>query len=109
MLITPWTRFGGDGLHGRYPLVTQVRVDLGTWLAWPETAPRHFAPQGLDVSGTVRGQLHGRLQDVHGRWYGVCNLDLSFADGRTTTIRLTDQVVPFHSLRVAEERERQRE
>ena len=103
MLITPWTRFDGDGLHGRHPVITQVLVDLDRVFAWPSDTPRRVVESGLDMGGTVRGQLHGRLRDAHGRWYGVCDLDLPYADGRRTTVRCVDQVVPFHSLRIPEE------
>ncbi|SDD68700.1 hypothetical protein [Actinokineospora iranica] len=104
MLVTPWTRFAGDGLHGRYPVVTEVLVDLGTLFSWPPNTPRRVAASGLSMSGVVRGQLHGRLQDVDGRWYGVCDFDLPYADGRRATIRCIDQVVPFRALSVPAER-----
>jgi hypothetical protein len=98
MINSPFTQWRGDDLHGRHPVLTPVWVRLdAVYLRRPD-APRHVAEDGLDLTGQVPGQLHGRFRSVDGDWYGVVNYEIPYADGRHDKLRLYDQLVPFHAL-----------
>ncbi|KOX19798.1 hypothetical protein ADK67_32505 [Saccharothrix sp. NRRL B-16348] len=99
MINSPFTRWEGDELHGRRPVLTSVWVHLDILFPRPADAPRHVIETGLDLTGVVRGRLHGRFPSVEGDWYGVVNYEIDYADGRREKSHLVDQLVPFIALR----------
>lgn len=99
MIVSPHTRWRGDELHGRVPVITPVWVRLDALYARPPGAPEHVVETGLDASGEVPGRLHGWFPTVKGDWLGVVNFDLAYADGRRDKLSLPDQLVPAHALR----------
>lgn len=86
-------------MHGRRAVLTGVSVRLDRLFARAPGAARHVVPTGLDLTGTVKGRLHGRFPSVEGDWLGVVNYEIDYADGRRDKLYLTDQLVPFHVLR----------
>jgi hypothetical protein len=96
---TPYTRWTGDDVHGRHKVLAPVWVRLDQWLPRDEDEPRRVVGDGLDISGTVRGQLSGWLRTVDGQWLGVVSLSVRYADGRRNKVHLPDQVVPQRALR----------
>lgn len=102
MLNSPFTVWEGDSVHGRRPVLTGVSVRLDQLFARLPGAARHVIPVGLDLTGEVRGRLHGRFPSVEGDWLGVVNYEISYADGRREKLYLADQLVPFHVLRKLE-------
>lgn len=99
MLNSPYTIWEGDDVHGRRPVVTAVTVQLDHLFARPPGAPRHVIPTGLDLTGTVRGVIHGRFPGAEGDWLGVANYQIGYADGRRQRLHVVDQLVPFWALR----------
>jgi hypothetical protein len=80
-------------------VVTGVSVSLDRLFARAPGAARHVIATGLDLTGTVQGQLHGRFPSIEGDWFGVINYEIGYADGRRNKLLLVDQFVPFHALR----------
>jgi hypothetical protein len=66
VINSPFTRWEGDDIHGRRPVLTSVRVNLDLLFPRPADAPRHVIVTGLDLTGMVPGQLHGRFSSVEG-------------------------------------------
>ncbi|HEX7303828.1 hypothetical protein [Lentzea sp.] len=99
---SPFTTWEGDDVHGRRPVLTRVGVRLDRLFARLPGAPRRVIETGLDLTGEVEGRLHGRFPGVDGDWFGVVNYELRYADGRPQQVYLTDQLVPFHVLRLRE-------
>ena len=99
MLNSPFTIWEGDDVHGRRAVVTGVSVQLDSLFARAPDAARHVIATGLDLTGTAKGQLHGRFPSVDGDWLGVVNYEIGYADGRRDKLYLVDQLVPFHVLR----------
>lgn len=99
MLRSPFTIWEGDDVHGRRAVLTSVAVQLDRLLARRPGAARHVIPTGLDLTGSVKGQLHGRFPSVEGDWLGVVNYEIGYADGRPDKLHVVDQLVPFHVLR----------
>ena len=89
-------------MHGRRAVVTGVSVSLDRLFPRRPDAQRHVIPTGLDLTGTVKGQLHGRFPGVEGEWLGVVNYAINFADGRQEKLYVPDQLVPFDVLRLRE-------
>lgn len=98
-LNSPFPVWEGDSVHGRRAVLTAVSVRLDRLFARTPGAARHVIPTGLDVTGTVKGRLHGRFPSVDGDWLGVVNYEIGYADGRRDKLYLVDQLVPFHVLR----------
>lgn len=98
-LNSPFTIWEGDTVHGRRPVLTSVGVNLDRLFPRQPGAPRHVIPAGLDLTGEVRGRLHGRFPSVEGDWLGVVNYEIGYADGRRDRVYLADQLVPFYVLR----------
>lgn len=98
-LSSPFTTWEGDTVHGRRPVLTSVWVRLDRLFARDPGAPRHVIPTGLDLTGEVKGRLHGHFPSVEGDWLGVVNYEISYADGRPEKLYLVDQLVPFNVLR----------
>lgn len=98
-LNSPFTAWEGDDVHGRRHVLTGVGVSLDRLFARPPDASRHVIATGLDLTGEVRGRLHGRFPSVEGDWLGVVNYEIGYADGRREKLYLVDQLVPFHVLR----------
>lgn len=65
--------------------------------------PKHVAPQGLDMSGQVRGLLRRWHRTVDGDWLGIVNFSIPYADGRKDKLKLSDQLVPAYALRPRED------
>ncbi|WP_433270774.1 hypothetical protein ACQPZF_10765 [Actinosynnema sp. CS-041913] len=99
MLDSPYTRYDGDVLHGRYPVLTGVWVDLAAAFPRPSGVPRRVVADGLDMTGSVPGVLSGWFRSVDGDWYGVVNHPIRYADGRRAHIQLADQLLPSTALR----------
>lgn len=99
MINSPFTRWEGDDIHGRSPVLTSVWVNLDILFPRPADAPRHVIVTGLDLTGVVPGRLHGRFPRVEGDWYGIVNYEIGYADGRRDKLHLVDQFVPFTALR----------
>ncbi|GHH62527.1 hypothetical protein [Lentzea cavernae] len=102
MLNTPFTVWEGDEVHGRRPVLTGVGVSLDRLFAREPGAARRVIATGLDLTGEVRGRLHGRIPSVEGDWLGVVNYEIGYADGRRDKLSLVDQLLPFHVLRERE-------
>ncbi|MEV6242659.1 hypothetical protein [Lentzea sp. NPDC051838] len=102
MLDSPFTIWEGNDVHGRRPVVTGVSVSLDRLFARRPDARRHVIPTGLDLTGTVQGQLHGRFPGVEGDWLGVVNYAINYADGRRDKLYVSDQLVSFDVLRLRE-------
>lgn len=100
MLNSPFTVWEGDSVHGRRAVVTGVSVQLDRLFPRAPGAQRHVIATGLDLTGTVKGRLHGRFPSVEGDWLGVVNYEIGYADGRPDKVHLVDQLVPFHVLRL---------
>ncbi|SMC71934.1 hypothetical protein [Lentzea albidocapillata] len=59
---------------------------------------RRVIPTGLDLTGTAKGVIHGRLPGAEGEWLGVANYEIGYADGRRNKLYVVDQLVPFWAL-----------
>ncbi len=68
--------------------------------------PKHVAPEGLDMSGQVRGLLQYWHQTVDGDWLGIVNFSVPYADGRRDKLKLFGQLVPAYALRPREDHSR---
>lgn len=99
VLSSPFTVWEGNDVHGRRPVLTSVSVSLDRLFARRPGAERHVIPTGLDLTGAVRGRLHGRFPSVEGDWLGVVNYEIGYADGRRDKLYVADQLVPFDVLR----------
>ncbi|MFS8105144.1 hypothetical protein LFM09_49445 [Lentzea alba] len=102
MINSPFTIWEGDDVHGRRPVITGVSVSLDDLFARKPGARRHVIPTGLDLTGAVKGQLHGRFPGVEGDWLGVVNYAINYADGRREKLYVPDQLVSFDVLRLRE-------
>ncbi|MET9634623.1 hypothetical protein ABZX92_44985 [Lentzea sp. NPDC006480] len=80
-------------------MLTGVQVQLDLLFARRPGAERHVIPTGLDLTGSVKGRLHGRFPSVEGDWLGIVNYEIGYADGRPDKLHVVDQLVPFHVLR----------
>lgn len=65
--------------------------------------PKHVAPEGLDMSGQVRGLLERWYQSGDGDWLGFVNFSIPYADGRRDKLKLSGQLVPAYALRPRED------
>jgi hypothetical protein len=83
-------------------MLTPVWVQLDRVFVRDPDATRHVVGDGLDMSGTVPGLLHGWFQTVDGDWLGVVNYAIPYADGRRDNVRLSDQLVSAYALRPRE-------
>ncbi|PPK66222.1 hypothetical protein V5P93_003940 [Actinokineospora auranticolor] len=99
MIISPYTSWDGDALHGRSRVLTPVWVRLDTLFPRPDGVPRRVIETGLDLTGAVPARLHGRFPSVDGDWCGVIDYEINYADGRRDQLQLKDQLVPFTALR----------
>lgn len=99
MVNTPYTRWIGDTLHGKTRVLTSVWVRLDSICVRAPDTPLQTVVTGLDMSGEVRGRLHGWFRTVKGDWLGVVDYEIPYADGRRATVHLVDQIVPAYALR----------
>ncbi|HVW44965.1 MAG TPA: hypothetical protein VHC18_26810 [Amycolatopsis sp.] len=99
MMITPYTRWFGDALHGRSPVLTLVWVRLDAIYIRVPGAPSHTVVTGLDMSGEVPGRLHGWFPTVKGDWLGVVDFEIPYADERKQPLQVVDQLVAAYALR----------
>ncbi len=99
MITSPFTRWSGDDVHGKRPVLTPVWVRLDLLFVRSPDAPRHVIVEGLDLTGEVHGRLHGRFPSIDGLWCGVVDYEIPYADGRRDKLDLTDQLLPFYALR----------
>ena len=99
MLNSPFTVWEGDDVHGRRAVLTSVSLSLDRLFARRPGTARHVIATGLDLTGTVKGTLHGRFPGAEDDWLGVVNYEIGYADGRQDKVYLVDQLVPFHVLR----------
>jgi hypothetical protein len=83
-------------------MLTPVWVQLDRVFVRDPDVTRHVVGDGLDMSGTVPGLLHGWFQTVDGDWLGVVNYAIPYADGRQDKVRLSDQLVSAYALRPRE-------
>lgn len=63
--------------------------------------PKHVVPDGLDMTGQVRGLLTGWHRSVDGDWLALVNFSIPYADGRRQ-MHLSGQLVPAYALRPRE-------
>lgn len=96
---SPHTQWVGDDLHGRRPVVTPVWVRLDAIYVRAPDAPQRTIPDGLDMTGEVRGHLYGWWPTVKGNWLGVVNFEIPYADGRRHKLEVREQLVPDYALR----------
>lgn len=94
VLDSPFTRWTGDGLHNRHPVVTPVWVRLDSLYIRVRGVPVHTIVTGLDFTGEVPGRLHGWFPTVKGEWLGVVDFEVPYADPRREPLRVRDQLVP---------------
>lgn len=66
----PFTHWQRDDHHGRIPVLTSVWLQLDQLFPRSPDATRHVIETGLDITGRVRANLHGRFPSVDGRWLG---------------------------------------
>jgi hypothetical protein len=95
-LVTPYTEFEGDEVHGRHIRVKSAWVDMEQLFGEPDST--HTVPDGLDLRGRVRGQLSGWMRSDLGAWLAVVHYDIPYRDGRRATVRVTDQLVPARAV-----------
>jgi hypothetical protein len=95
---TPYTRWTSDDLHGRTKIITPVWVRLDLLCVRAEDAPLRVVPDGLDMTGTVPGQLSGWFRTVKGDWLGIVDYAVPYADGRARREEFKDQLVPHYAL-----------
>ncbi|RSM80872.1 hypothetical protein DMH04_28545 [Kibdelosporangium aridum] len=101
---SPYTRWDGDELHGKHPVVTPVWIRLDAiYVRAPDSASRTI-PHGLDMTGEIPGYLYGWWPTVKGNWLGVVNFAIPYADDRSHKLQVTEQLVPDYALRKREER-----
>ncbi|SDN06385.1 hypothetical protein [Allokutzneria albata] len=98
-LITPYTRMTGNHNHGWRAELTPAWVRLDEFLRRPSSFQRRVVGDGLDVSGEVPGMLTGWFRSAEGLWLGVCHYRIPYADGRTVTIAVRNQLIPAYALR----------
>ncbi|SDJ22105.1 hypothetical protein SAMN05192558_109310 [Actinokineospora alba] len=98
MLNTPYTRLIGDRLHGTTPELTPAWVRLDAICVPRSGVPSVAVADGLLMSGTVPGFVHGWFRASTGEWLGVVNYEVRYADGRRESVWLTDQLVPGYAL-----------
>ena len=98
-MITPYTRWFGDGLHGRSRVLTPVWVRLDAIYVRVPGAPSHVVVTGLRMSGEVPGRLHGWFPTVQGDWLGVVDFEIPYADERQSPLQVVDQLVAAYALR----------
>lgn len=98
MVDTPYTRWAGDDLHGRYAEMTPVWVRLDALFPRDPAGSWRTVPDGLDPQGAVPGFLSGWFRTVDGRWLGVVNYAVPYADGRRNRVLLRDQLVPAEAM-----------
>jgi hypothetical protein len=96
---SPYTRWDGDTLHGRYPVVTPVWVRLDAVYRRASDAPVHTIAHGLDMTGEVPGFLSTWWPTVTGGWLGVVTFTIPYADGRSHQLQIRDHLVPDYALR----------
>jgi hypothetical protein len=66
VLKSPFTVWEGDDVHGRRAVLTSVSVSLDQLFTRRPGAERHVIPAGLDLTGAMKGRLHGRFPSVEG-------------------------------------------
>ncbi|HVV11314.1 hypothetical protein [Amycolatopsis sp.] len=98
-LNSPYTRWTGDTLHGRSPVLTAVWVRLDAIYIRIPGSPAHTVVTGLDLTGEVPGRLHGWFPTVKGDWLGVVDYEIPYADRRREPLWLADQLLPVYALR----------
>lgn len=98
-LDSPYTRWTGDGLHGRTPVLYAVWVRLDALYIRVPGSPSHTIITGLDFTGEVPGRLHGWFPTLKGDWLGVVNFEIPYADQRREPLSVRDQLVPAYALR----------
>lgn len=103
-LISPYTTWHGDQLHGRHVVTKPIWVLLDALFSRDPNTPMHTVPDGLDMQGQVKGQLSGWFRSSRGDWFAVVSYDISYADGRRAAVRVRDQLVPVHAVRPREGR-----
>ncbi len=103
MLVTPYTRFTGNRLHGRSPVLTPAWVSLEALFPRHPEAPAVVVPDGLSHGGWVRGFISGWIRWSTGPWLAVANYSLEYADKRSQRLHLADQLVPAHAVRRRED------
>jgi hypothetical protein len=86
VINSPFTRWEGDDLHGRRPVLTSVWVNLDILFPRSADAPRHVIETGLDLTGVVAGRLHGRFPSLEGDWYG-CRDSLTLTADRSKSMQ----------------------
>jgi len=99
VVISPYTRWTGDDLHGKTAVLTPVWVRLDALYVRIRGAPQHVITGGLDMTGEVPGLLSGWFPTVKGDWLGVVNYSIPYADGRRDALFLRHQLVPSYALR----------
>jgi hypothetical protein len=95
---SPYTRWGGAKRTGRWRELTAVWVRLDVLFPRDPAGSWRTVPDGLDPRGNVRGLLSGWFRTVDGRWLGVVNYAVPYADGRRERVMLRDQLVPAEAM-----------
>jgi hypothetical protein len=67
----------------------------------PDVSPTR-AISGVDLTGVVPGVLHDWILSGTGIWYGMCQFELCYLDGRDYIVEVRDQLVPQFALRQRE-------
>lgn len=99
MLISPYTRWRGDELHGEVRVITSVWVRLDLIYVRALGAPSRMVETGLDMTGQVPGRLHGWFTTGKGDWLAVVDFDIPYVDGRRSKLEVADQLVPSYAVR----------
>lgn len=88
--------------HPERPPLTPVWVVLDAICVRVPGSPSHVVPDGLDMTGQVRGLLRSWHKTVKGDWLGLVNFSIPYADEHRGKLRLTNQLVPVYALRPRE-------
>lgn len=100
MLVTPYTRWDGDRLHGRQRAVlAEVWVRLEVISGLLPGAPYETVVDGLDLRGEVPGRVYGYFRGSRGEWLVVVSYEIPYADGRDRKVRVEDQLVGMNAVR----------
>jgi hypothetical protein len=99
MLVTPHTRFVGDNLHGRSPVLRPAWVNLDMLYPRDRRTPLSLRAEGLDVSGSVPGFVTGWFAWNSDQWLAVANFSVGYADGRSQRVFVTDQLISGTAVR----------
>ena len=107
-----WVKAGAAANDPRYspgselwgiPMLRSRDVWINLDLLYPKAdVSTTRAVSGVGLTGVIPGVLHDWILAETGVWYGMCQFELYYLDGRDYVIELRDQLVPQFALRQRE-------